>query len=541
MDARQPEHPVSYRELICGAAGYAGALQDAGVQSGEVVVLILQHSEALVYSFFGAILHGAIPAIMPFLTEKLSPETYRRSLKSLFEVTAPAAVVTYPEFLAEVQSAISPGGSVRKVLLSTAIGPRAEPDFSAMRGRERMPEDVVLLQHSSGTTGLQKGVALSHAAVFRQLDTYAEAIRLRSGDTIVSWLPLYHDMGLIAGFILPVLRGIPLVLMSPFDWVRAPYKLLQAVSRHRGTLTWLPNFAYNFCAQKIRSRDLEGVDLSSWRAVINCSEPMHYKSHAMFLERFRTQSLKPEALATCYAMAENVFAVTQGGIDAPVTVDAVSQRGLLVDRIARPAADREAAMNMLSCGRPLANVEVKIVDDSRKELPARHLGEVLLRSDCMLSGYYRRPDLTEKAFLDGWFLTGDLGYLAEGEVYITGRKKDLIIVGGKNVYPQDLESLASDVPGVHPGRAVAFGVFSEELGTEEVVMVAEMEAGEILQIEMEETAQRLSEEIRRRVTQGSDIALRQVRIVPQGWLLKTSSGKIARGANREKFLSEENG
>jgi acyl-CoA synthetase (AMP-forming)/AMP-acid ligase II len=541
MDARQPEHPVSYRELICGAAGYAGALQDAGVQSGEVVVLILQHSEALVYSFFGAILHGAIPAIMPFLTEKLSPETYRRSLKSLFEVTAPVAVVTYPEFLAEVQSAISPGGSVRKVLLSTAIGPRAEPDFSAMRGRERMPEDVVLLQHSSGTTGLQKGVALSHAAVFRQLDTYAEAIRLRSGDTIVSWLPLYHDMGLIAGFILPVLRGIPLVLMSPFDWVRAPYKLLQAVSRHRGTLTWLPNFAYNFCAQKIRSRDLEGVDLSSWRAVINCSEPMHYKSHAMFLERFRTQSLKPEALATCYAMAENVFAVTQGGIDAPVTVDAVSQRGLLVDRIARPAADREAAMNMLSCGRPLANVEVKIVDDSRKELPARHLGEVLLRSDCMLSGYYRRPDLTEKAFLDGWFLTGDLGYLAEGEVYITGRKKDLIIVGGKNVYPQDLESLASDVPGVHPGRAVAFGVFSEELGTEEVVMVAEMEAGEILQIEMEETAQRLSEEIRRRVTQGSDIALRQVRIVPQGWLLKTSSGKIARGANREKFLSEENG
>ena len=209
MDPRLPEHPISYRELICGAAGYAGALQDAGVQPGEVVVLILQHSEALVFSFFGAILHGAVPAIMPFLTEKLSPETYRRSLKSLFEVTAPAAVVTYPEFLAEVQSAISPGGSVRKVLLSTEVAPQPEPDFSAMRGRERAPDDVVLLQHSSGTTGLQKGVALSHAAVFRQLDSYADAIRLRPDDTIVSWLPLYHDMGLIAGFIMPVLRGIP--------------------------------------------------------------------------------------------------------------------------------------------------------------------------------------------------------------------------------------------------------------------------------------------------------------------------------------------
>jgi acyl-CoA synthetase (AMP-forming)/AMP-acid ligase II len=538
MDPRQPEHPISYRDLIQGAAGYAAALQSAGVQPGEVVVLILPHSEALVFSFFGAVLHGAVPAIMPFLTEKLSPETYRRSLKSLFEVTAPAAVVTYPEFLAEVQSAISPGGSVRQVLLSTEIAPLAEPDFSALHGRERVAGDIALLQHSSGTTGLQKGVALSHAAVFRQLDSYADAIRLRPDDTIVSWLPLYHDMGLIAGFILPVLRGIPLVLMSPFDWVRAPYKLMQAVSRHRGTLSWLPNFAYNFCAQKIRDRDLEGVDLSTWRAVVNCSEPIHFKSHQAFLERFRAYGLKENALATCYAMAENVFAVTQGGIDSPVTVDTVSQRGLLVDRIARPAADGDAAMKMLSCGRPIANVEVKIVDDARRELSARHLGEVLLRSDCMLSGYYRRPELTGKALLDGWFLTGDLGYLAGGEVYITGRKKDLIIVGGKNVYPQDLESLVSEVPGVHPGRAVAFGVFSEELGTEEVVMVAEMEAGEIPESQLEDTAQRLSDEIRRRVTQGSDVALRQVRIVPQGWLLKTSSGKIARGANRDKYLAE---
>jgi fatty-acyl-CoA synthase len=541
MDPRQPEHPISYRDLICGAAGFADELQGAGVQPGEVVILIQRHSEALVFSFFGAVLLGAVPAIMPFLTEKLSPDQYRRSLKSLFEVTAPAAVVTYPEFLTEVQNAIPTDGTIRKVVLSNEVGSRPGPDFSAMRGVERAPEDIVLLQHSSGTTGLQKGVALSHTAVFRQLKSYSDAIRLRSDDTIVSWLPLYHDMGLIAGFLMPILQGIPLVLMSPFDWVRAPSKLLQAVSRHRGTLSWLPNFAYNFCAQKIRDRDLEGVELSSWRAVSNCSEPMHYQSHRMFLERFQSRGLKPAALATCYAMAENVFAVTQGGIDKPVTVDAVSQRSLLVDRIARPAAGGEEAMNLLSCGRPIAGVEVKIVDDSRRELPARHLGEVMLRSDCMLTGYYRRPDLTEKVLLDSWLLTGDLGYLADGEVYITGRKKDLIIVGGKNIYPQDLESLASEVPGIHPGRAVAFGVFSEELGTEEVVMVAEMDLGESPQNQKEETAGRLAEEIRRRVTQGSDIALRQVKVVERGWLLKTSSGKIARGANRDKYLAETAG
>ena len=533
-----PEKAMTRRDLVCGAAGYAAALHSAGVQPGEVVILILQHSEALAYSFFGAVLSGAVPAIMPFLTEKLSPDSYRRSLKSLLDVTRPAAVVTYPEFQAEVKDAIPAGGSVRSVLLSAEVSASAEPDFSAMRGRERAPGDIVLLQHSSGTTGLQKGVALSHRAVFRQLESYGKAIRLRPGDKIVSWLPLYHDMGLIAGFLLPVLEGIPLVLMSPFDWVRAPYKLLQAVSRHRGTLSWLPNFAYNFCAQKIRDRDLEGVDLSSWRAVSNCSEPMHYLSHRMFLDRFRAHGLREDALTTSYAMAENVFAVTQGGIDSPVTVDPISQRGLLVDRIARPAEPGEYVMNMLSCGAPVANVEVKVVDDSRKGLPARHLGEVMLRSDCMLTGYYRRPDLTEKAFHEGWFLTGDLGYLADGEVYITGRKKDLIIVGGKNVYPQDLETLASEVPGIHPGRVVAFGVYSEEMGTEEVVIVAEKDSEAEIPGGGGESAEGLSDEIRKRVTRGSDIALRQVKVVERGWLLKTSSGKIARAANRDKYLAE---
>jgi fatty-acyl-CoA synthase len=538
MHPRQPERPMSYRDLVCQSAGYAAALDAAGIRPGEVVILILHHSEALAASFFGAVLHGAIPSIMPFLTEKLSPDSYRRSLRSLFEVTRPAAVVTYPEFLAEVHDAVPADGPVRRVLQTTEVSPCAEPDFSTLRGRERTPEDIVLLQHSSGTTGLQKGVALSHGAVFRQLESYAKAIRLGRADTIVSWLPLYHDMGLIAGFLMPLLEGVPLVLMSPFDWVRAPYILLQAVARHRGTLSWLPNFAYNFCAQKIRDRSLEGVDLSSWRAVINCSEPMHYRSHRMFLERFRAFGLREEALATCYAMAENVFAVTQGGIGRPVTVDTISQRGLLVDRIARTAADGEESVKMLSCGTPVETVEIRVVDDSRTVLPPRHLGEVMLRSDCMLEGYYRRDDLTRKAFHDGWFLTGDLGYMADGEVYITGRKKDLIIVGGKNVYPQDLEMLASEVPGVHPGRVVAFGVYNEEMGTEEVVIVAEADAVDEGPGRAGEIQERLSEEIRKRVTRGSDIALRQVNVVGRSWLLKTSSGKIARNANRDKFLAE---
>jgi acyl-CoA synthetase (AMP-forming)/AMP-acid ligase II len=252
----------------------------------------------------------------------------------------------------------------------------------------------------------------------------------------------------------------------------------------------------------------------------------------MFRERFTPYGLRPEALATCYAMAENVFAVTQGGIESPVAVDRVDGRALLTERVARPVSDGGEVLTMVSCGRPLSNVRVRVLDDQRRDLPERHLGEIALQSDCMLTGYYHRDDATGQAFHDGWYLTGDLGYIADGEAYVTGRKKELIIVGGKNVYPQDLERLAGDAPGVHPGRVVAFGVFNEEAGTEDVVVVAEADTDDPAD------RQRIAEEIRQRINRGSDIALRRVKVVGPKWMLKTSSGKPARLANRDKYLSE---
>jgi len=544
--SRQEEQILTYRRLINSAAAYARALKSAGIQPGEVVVIILDHGEALVSAYFGAVLQGAIPAIMPFLSEKLSPDHYRKSLRALFEITAPSAVITHPAFAPEVQAARENqlDTALRTVLIADKIKLLEHPEFSTglldnFAGLNRPPEEIVLLQHSSGTTGLQKGVALSHRAVFNQLESYTQALRINSDDVIVSWLPLYHDMGLIAGFLLPVLNRIPLVLMSPFDWVRAPYKLLQAVSDYRGTLTWMPNFAYNFCAQKIRPRDLQSVDLSSWRAVINCSEPMHWRSHQIFLEHFQPYGLRPEALATCYAMAENVFAVTQGGINAPVTVDLIIQQELLTRQIAQPAPTTEDASRMLSAGKPIQNTRLRILDSEGGELPERQIGEIALQSDCMLDGYYHRSDLTEQAFLDGWYLTGDLGYLADGELYVTGRKKDLIIVGGKNIYPQDLERIAGEVPGVHPGRVVAFGVYNELAGTEDVVIVAEVEEEKLLHSsEEKQKLIAIADEIRTRVTRGSEVALRIVKLVERDWLIKTSSGKIARLANREKYLAE---
>ena len=535
QQAGQPDTPVSYEQLLRGAAGVADGLQAQGIQAGEVVILVQQHGLALVHSFFGALLHGAIPAIMPFLTRKLSPQKYQADIRALMGITQPAAILTETAFL-ELMGGLSGAGSSARAVIDVNSCPELGvlPELSRFGGTRRSPDDIVLLQHSSGTTGLQKGVALSNAAVLRQLDAYSQTLRLTPEDVIVSWLPLYHDMGLIAGFILPLAQGVPLVLMSPFDWVVAPHRLLHAVSTYKGTLSWLPNFAYNFCAQKIRERDLAGIDLSSWRAVSNCSEPMRWESHQLFYERFKANGLRCDALATCYAMAENVFAVSQGGVDAPVQTLEVDALALVSQRRLLPPQPGKPVTALLSAGKPLPNTQVRILDDHHRRLGEDEIGEIALKSDCMLSGYYHRPDATRAAFHRGWLLTGDLGFLHAGEVYVIGRKKDLIIVGGKNIFPQDLENLAYTVAGIHPGRAVAFGLMNESLGTEEVVIVAECEPG----LTDPRLLAELEAQVRLAVIQGSEVAPRVVKVVSPPWILKTSSGKTARAANREKYLSQ---
>lgn len=530
----QPDFHITYRELIERSNDYAAAYARAGVKPGDVVILILQHGKDLVYSFWGAVLLGAIPSMMPFLTEKLSPERYRADLAALFSHSHPKGVVTYPEFEADVKMlATESGYSACEVFITDRIPQQEKLDLSSLPGMNAAETNIVLLQHSSGSTGLQKGVALSHRAIFNHLDAYGESIRLTRDDVIVSWLPLYHDMGLIACFLLPILRGVHVVQMSPFDWVRAPWRLLRTISDYRGTLTWLPNFAYNFCAQKIRDRDLEGVDLSSWRASINTSEPVRFKSHEMFYERFKSYGLKFETLQTSYGMAENVFAATQNDLSKLPYVEEIDRESFVADKVARPAFDGRPAIQMMSCGQPIPNTAIRVVDSKGHDVPERHVGEIVLKSNCMLTGYYNRADITKKAFLPGgWYMSGDYGYMVNGEVFVAGRKKDMLIVGGKNVYPQDLEALACEVPGVHPGRTVAFGLFDESQGTEEVVIIAEVDS------EDEAEHERVADEIRKHVTKNSAIAARYVRVVGPKWVLKTSSGKVARSANKEKFIRE---
>ncbi len=505
---------------------YAAGLAQLGIQPRDLVIIAHIQNLESIYAFWGALRLGAIPSMFPTLTEKLDPQVYMRNMNALVKRSGVRLIFTSDAFapvMARTADCPVVGSSELAELASAA-------QTDAWVDKQPGEEDIAFLQHSSGTTGLQKGVALSHRAVLNQLASYAQALDLREDDVIVSWLPLYHDMGLIAGFIQPLVQGIPLILMSPFDWVRHPAMLFRAIHTYGGTLTWLPNFAYNHLARRVRTRDMEGIRLDSMRMFINCSEPVRHDSHQRFLERFADAGVREDMLAVSYAMAENTFAVTQTPPGRPPRLDVVHRGRLSEDRVAQPAQPGDPTTILVSCGPTIPHTHAKIVDEQGHPLPERHVGEIAIRSNCMLTGYYKRPDLNP--FIDGWYLTGDMGYLADGEVYVVGRKKDLIIHAGKNIYPQDIEAIVNQVPGVHPGRAVVFGVPDEREGTEIIVVVAEVETDD------PEARKAMARAIRQAVARQTDVTVGYVTLVGPKWLIKTSSGKIARAANREKWLAE---
>lgn len=506
-------------------AAYAAALQHLNLLPGDLIVIAhLQNLESI-YAFWGALRVGAIPSMFPTLTEKLDRQIYMRGMARLVELSGVKAIFTNDEFAPEMAKHVA-----CRVYDSQSLN--AINESIPFETPLPDPGDIAFLQHSSGTTGLQKGVALSHQAVLNQLASYCDSLRLNTQDVIISWLPLYHDMGLIAGFLLPLFQGIPLVLMSPFDWVSNPALLFRAIHQFQGTLCWLPNFAYNHCARRIRDADLEGVSLATIRAFINCSEPVRYDSHMLFLERFGSFGVTPEKLAVSYAMAENVFAVTQTPIGQSAHVDWIDRAALVTEQRALPATPHtEGAVAQVSCGAPIAGVQIKVNDKNELPLPERTVGEIAIHSDSLLTGYYHRDDL-QPFTSDGWYRTGDMGYIAGNEVYVVGRYKDLIINAGKNIYPQDIEAVLNNMEGVHPGRAVAFGVQDEREGTELVAIVVEVDTSD------PDARREIMRQIRQRVSQQTMITVTYVHLADPGWLIKTSSGKIARNANRDKWLAE---
>lgn len=524
---------LTFGELAERAAGVASWLATQGVTVGDRVALILPQGLPLLAAFLGAMWLGAIPAILAYPNFKTNPAKYSAGLAGVRRnLQARLAVVdaAFPHPLPD---------SARLPDLAALALPSPS---SAPPPHQAAPTDIAFIQHSSGATGLQKGVALTHQAVLTQLAHLAEALDIpitlhhsAPADRVYSWLPLYHDMGLIACFLGPLVYHLEVVMQSPTSWVMQPISMLQLITHHRCTLAWLPNFAFAFLAGRALRQRPAGLDLSSLRVLTNCSEPVQPAAMQAFYTTFAPYGLRRDALHTSYALAENVFAVTHSypthAPSSPLWVDGDQWRQA---HIAVPvAADHPQALALLDSGVCLTGNQVRIVDAAGQTLPPGHVGEILIHSDSLFTGYYNRPDLTQPVWDGVWYRTGDLGMCWEGRLVVTGRRHDLIIVAGKNIYPQDIEEIVGAHPAIHAGRAVALGFFNPDKGTEEIVVVAELEDGcqmsDALEIEMA---------LRQAVLAELDVALKAVYLKPRHWLVKSTAGKPARADTRARLLQE---
>ena len=522
---------VTFGEFRRRALLQAGHLQSQGIGVGDTIVLLMPQGIPLMASFVGALILGAVPAILAYPNFKIEAAKYRFGLAGVSANLKPRLIVVDEKFPDELLEHIRVEGPVRIVRFDDSDSMLPMRDI----GQSVEPTSLAFIQHSAGTTGLQKGVALSHAAVLEHLGNLAQAIHLCPEDRIYSWLPLYHDMGLIACFMLPLVCHVPVVMQSPTDWVMQPGTMCELIQTYRCSLAWVPNFTLQFLARRMRPEDRSSFDLSSLRALINCSEPVRAASMDEFLAAFEHCRLKPNALQSCYAMAETVFAVTHSDVAAAyprrIWLDGNSFRN---QNCAFPVPrDTPGVICAVSSGRCLPDTQIRIVSSEGRDLPPGGIGEIVIRSAAMLDGYYNRPDLTAKALRDGWYWSGDLGFVLEDELYVVGRKKDLIIVAGANIYPQDVEEIVSAHPAIYDGRVVAFGQYNSNLGTEEIFVVAEVRDEGDLQM-----TRKIERELRAAISSELGVGIGTIYLKPGRWIVKSSAGKPARSTTREKLLSE---
>ena len=527
------QETVNFGEFRRRAQTHALFFHDHGVTAGDRIILIMPQGIPLMTAFAGAMLLGAVPAILAYPNFKVEPSKYRFGLAGVTANLRAKAVVIDEDFPADLLGHVSFADDTQLLRLESG---HASNRFLELADAANEPDSLAFIQHSAGTTGLQKGVALTHSAVLQHLEHLSSVLKIdESRDSVYSWLPLYHDMGLIACFIMPMVCHVPIVMQSPLDWVMQPESMLRIFTDHRCTLAWLPNFAFQFVPRRTPRERWSQYDLSSARLLINCSEPVRASSMDEFYHAFANCGLKRSALQASYAMAENVFAVTQSGGhgNAPQVVWADGARFRSEHRITAVAEGTAGAVSFTSSGQLLPCNNVQVVSDSGSILEDGGVGEIAIRSDSLFQGYYNRHELTEKAIRNGWYYTGDLGFLLDGELYVVGRKKDLLIIGGENIYPQDLEEIVCSHPAIHDGRSIALGMFNADLGTEDIVIVAEVEHEKELH-----RADEIEREIRSAVVANMGVAVRTIFLKPPKWIVKSTAGKPARSTTREKLLRE---
>lgn len=501
----------------------------AKAESSGVVLIILRHHVMQLPLFVGCMKAGLIPCFLPFPSVKQDPALYWKTHQEVVNRSRPALIVTYGELLEGVTKIVTPS--------DTPVADIAALEGTGISYPHPDEDRIALLQHSSGTTGLKKGVALTYRQIACQVASYAAVARLDRTSIIISWLPYYHDMGLFTAFLAPLSIGATIVSIDPFEWVQKPEIFLDLIQRFHGTHSWMPNFAFNYIVNTVPPDRI--YDLSSLRALINCSEPVRAATFEVFLNRFGESGLSRSRLKACYAMAETCFAVSQTPFDSDYEIAWYDAEKLERCSHAVPCELGSAgARPYVSNGPVIGGIDVRILTDSPAppgDLPAGvPVGEIAVRGTFVFKGYFANDGGATAAFPGEWHRTGDIGFIDEGCLFVTGRKKDILILHGRNYYAHDIEAAAALVAGIIPGRVVALGFVNDAAGSEEAIILAETDTP----VEEHKALQR---EVKQRVYGTLALTPRKVELVRRGWLIKTTSGKISRFENLTRFLAADRG
>lgn len=520
------DETITYSGLDRAARAVARGLLDRGLERGERVAIMLPTEPGFFHAFFGVLLAGGIPVpIYPPFRRAQVEEHLRRQAGILRNAEA-SFLVTDAEIRRVGVLLYGLADTLRRVETVTELAAGEAVAEPAPAGADT----VALIQYTSGSTGDPKGVVLTHANLLANIRAMGSVMEASSSDIFVSWLPLYHDMGLIGAWLGCLYYGVPAIIMPPLAFLADPARWLWAIHRHRATLSAAPNFAFELCLKDIRDEDIEGLDLGTLRGVVNGAEPVSPSTILRFTERFAPHGLKPEALAPVYGLAECAVGLAFPPVGRPPIIDRVERDSLCRRGIARPARPDDAnVLEFVACGRPLPNHEVRIVDDTGHEAAARHEGRLQFRGPSATSQYFRDAAKTRALFDGDWLESGDLAYIAGGDIFLTGRIKDMIIRAGRNIYPHELEERVGNIEGVRKGCVAAFAGRDARTGTERLIVLAETRlAG---QPQLDALGQRISEAAAALL----DLPPDEVVLAPPHAVPKTSSGKIRRSEARALY------
>ena len=514
QDGRSTHCP--YRALLADACAIAGALQTCGLAPGDRVALVIPEVIGFVRAFFGIVAAGLVPVPLCPPAQASDLASFARQSQHILTAARVSTVVTTEDVAPLIQGS----GSALVLLDALMSGPSLPAPVP------RPLDAVALLQFTSGSTAMPKGVVLTNDNIAVNLEAIIGPAGLdaREGDIAVSWLPLYHDMGLIGMLLSSVYAPADAVLMSPVLFLKRPSAWLDAISTWGGTVSYAPNFAYELCRRRVKTSQLDALDLSRWRVAGCGAEPIRPDTLLQFAEYFKPTGFRASSFLPSYGLAEHSLAVSfaHGGLN----VDVVDGELLVRESRAVPVLNGSPSVRIVGCGHGFPGHEVRIVDDAFNQLPERHVGAIVVKGPSVMRGYFEEPAATSAAFHEGWLLTGDVGYMAGGELYVCGRTKELIIRQGRKYFPPDLEAAIADTVGVTLSGVVVFAVSRPE-SVDEVVAVLETRASG--------RADAIEEAVRRRIRETAGLELDRVVLTPPGTIPRTTSGKVRRAETRARL------